>query len=104
MSLKQHVAVIPITEFSSRKNMKRSLIALALVSSFVVAGVANAATTTANFHVTIHVDAGCEFKASSIQDLGFGSVAASPLTGTAAVTTADTKFKIQCTVGTAPMI
>ncbi|KAA0891098.1 spore coat protein U domain-containing protein [Pusillimonas sp. ANT_WB101] len=83
--------------------MKRSLIALALVSSFAAVGVANAASSTANFNVTINVAAGCEFKTpNSIGDLSFGTVAATPLTGSAPVTLGQTSFEIQCTVGTAP--
>ncbi|NYT75971.1 spore coat protein U domain-containing protein [Alcaligenaceae bacterium] len=85
--------------------MKRSLIVLALVSSFAAIGSANAKTTDAKFNVTINVRAGCEFTTlSGINNLAFGSVAARPLTGSADETLGQTSFDIQCTVGTAPDI
>lgn len=87
--------------------MTRPLIVLALISSFAAVGTVNATatTTTANFNVTITVLAGCEFTTDGgISDLAFGSVAATPLTGTAPVSTTQTSFDLQCTVGTAPEI
>lgn len=72
--------------------------ALSLAVALGFGSSAMATTATSTFNVTITVNPSCDFKTTSISDLAFGSVAAS------AAATGDTTFKLQCTVGTAPVI
>lgn len=84
--------------------MKRSLIALALVSSFAAVGVANAAgEAKSTFDVLINVKTSCEF-ASAIDKMDFGSKSATATDGTVVSAEANTEFAIQCTEGTVPDI
>lgn len=83
--------------------MKRSLIALALISTFAFAGAANANTRSADFTVKINVLATCKFTTKT-QDMNFGRVTASAADGTAVSAEATTDLNFQCTEGTAPTI
>jgi len=80
--------------------MKNRLLFLALSLSAILgfAQGASAATATSQFNVTITVQPSCDVTTTSIPDLAFGSVAAG------AAATGDTTFKLQCTIGTAPVI
>src|SRR3546814_2877870 len=81
--------------------MKKYLSFLLLPAALLLgAGQASfVATATSQFNVIINVQPSCDFQASTIPDLDFGTAASG-----AAVTNKTTTFTIQCTIGTAPKI